>query len=275
MSKIDFTLQKYHFRCKKGVGNKGYFPKAQNMYFWGMKQIILSFLVLVMMACQGGAQSGKTIPAAEFMKQLAATRNEYLLDVRTPGEYNEEHLNNAVNIDYNSADFEAQIKKLEKSRPVFLYCLSGGRSGSAVSVLAANGFKEIYNMQGGIMQWRAAKFPTNLNNSSAAATPSWKGMSQAEYDAITQSTVPVLIDFNATWCGPCKKLKPILDEIATEYAGKVKIVAIDVDQNKSLADAMQIRSIPLLIYYKNGKVAMNFEGYTEKKTLIKEMGLNK
>ena len=240
-----------------------------------MKQSILSLFVLLLMACQGGAQSGKTISAAEFMQKLASTRNEYLLDVRTPGEFNEEHLNNAVNIDYNAADFEAQIKKLDKSRPVFLYCLSGGRSGSAVSVLAANGFKEIYNMQGGIMQWRAAKFPTNLNNSSAAATPSWKGMTQAEYDAITQSSVPVLIDFNATWCGPCKKLKPILDEIATEYAGKVKVVAIDVDQNKSLADAMQIRSIPLLIYYKNGKVAMNFEGYTEKKTLIKEMGLNK
>jgi thioredoxin 1 len=240
-----------------------------------MKQFILSFLVLILMACQGGAQSGKTIPAAEFLKQLAATRNEYLLDVRTPGEYNEEHLNNAVNIDYNGADFEAQIKKLDKSRPVFVYCLSGGRSGSAVSVLSAAGFKEIYNMQGGIMQWRAAKFPTNLNNSSAAATPSWQGMSQAEYDALINSSVPVLIDFNATWCGPCKKLKPVLDEIATEYAGKVKIVAIDVDQNKSLANAMQISSIPLLIYYKNGKVAMNFEGYTDKKTLLKGMGLGK
>ncbi|MBU3677475.1 MAG: thiol reductase thioredoxin, partial [Chitinophagaceae bacterium] len=76
-------------------------------------------------------------------------------------------------------------------------------------------------------------------------------------------------------CGPCKKLKPVLDELAAEYAGKVKVVAIDVDQNKSLADAMQIRSIPLLIYYKEGKVAMNFEGYTDKKTLLKGMGLGK
>lgn len=273
MESMYFTLQKYHFRSKKWVRNKGYFPNAQIVYFWRMKQFILSFLVLILMACQGGAQSGKTIPAAEFMKQLAATRNEYLLDVRTPGEYNEEHLNNAVNIDYNGADFEAQIKKLDKSRPVFVYCLSGGRSGSAMSVLSAAGFKEIYNMQGGIMQWRAAKFPTNLNNSSAAASPSWQGMSQAEYDALINSSVPILIDFNATWCGPCKKLKPVLDEIATEYAGKVKIVAIDVDQNKSLANAMQISSIPLLIYYKNGKVAMNFEGYTDKKTLLKGMGL--
>ena len=240
-----------------------------------MKQIILSFLVLVMMACQGGAQSGKTIPAAEFMQKLAATRNEYLLDVRTPGEYNEEHLNNAVNIDYNGSDFEAQIKKLEKSRPVFLYCLSGGRSGSAMSVLSAAGFKEIYNMQGGIMQWRAAKFPTNLSSSKEANDLRWYGMSEAEYATLTQGPIPVLIDFYAEWCGPCKKLKPILNEIATEYAGKVKIVAIDIEKNQSLANAMQIRSIPLLIYYKNGKVAMNFEGYTEKKTLIKEMGLNK
>lgn len=240
-----------------------------------MKQTLLSLVVLMMLACQGGAQSGKTISAAEFMQKLASTRNEYLLDVRTPGEYNEEHLNNAVNIDYNGPDFEAQIKQLDKSRPVFLYCLSGGRSGSAVSALSAAGFKEIYNMQGGIMQWRAAKFPTNLNNSSAAATPSWKGMTQAEYDALTSGSVPVLIDFNATWCGPCKKLKPVLDEIASEYAGKVKVVAIDVDQNKSLADAMQIRSIPLLIYYKEGKVAMNFEGYTDKSTLLKGMGIRK
>ena len=101
-------------------------------YFWRMKHTFLSLFVLLLMACQGGAQSGKTISAAELMQKLASTRNEYLLDVRTPGEYNEEHLNNAVNMDYNGSDFEAQIKQLDKSRPVFLYCLSGGRSGSAM-----------------------------------------------------------------------------------------------------------------------------------------------
>jgi thioredoxin len=98
-------------------------------------------------------------------------------------------------------------------------------------------------------------------------------MSKEEFEKLTNGDIPVLVDFNATWCGPCKRLKPILAEIEKEYAGKVKVVAIDVDENKSLAESMKVTNIPLLIYYKKGKVEMNIEGFADKAQLVSAMKL--
>lgn len=211
-----------------------------------------------------------TIPAIAFFQGIADTKNEYILDVRSPQEFASEHLNNAINIDVNASDFSEKIDKLDKSRTVFVYCLSGGRSVNAASVLQQHGFSKIYNLEGGILQWKANKFPLNTTNLN---TPIWIGMTKEEFNTITNDPIPVLIDFKAAWCGPCKMLKPILDDIAQEYKGKIKIVEIDVDKNRSLADAMYVKSIPLLVYYINGKTVMNIEGYMDKKALVKSLKL--
>ncbi len=71
--------------------------------------------------------------------------------------------------------------------------------------------------------------------------------------AVLQSDVPVLVDFWATWCGPCKAIAPVLDELSGEYASKARIVKIDVDQNPNLAAQYGIRSIPTLFVFKNGE----------------------
>ncbi|MGL5252826.1 MAG: thioredoxin [Moraxella sp.] len=71
--------------------------------------------------------------------------------------------------------------------------------------------------------------------------------------AVLQSDVPVLVDFWATWCGPCKAIAPVLDELSGEYANKARIVKIDVDQNPNLAAQYGIRSIPTLFVFKNGE----------------------
>ncbi len=76
-----------------------------------------------------------------------------LIDVRTPGEFAEGHLENAVNINVNSNDFAAQVEKLDKEQPVYIYCKSGGRSGNAGKQLEAMGFKTIYDLKGGILSW--------------------------------------------------------------------------------------------------------------------------
>ena len=228
-------------------------------------------VIVALISCESNnAQTQlKTIPTLEYQQLLTETKNNQLVDVRTESEFMEEHLHNAVNINFNANDFEAKIKKLDKNKPTFIYCLSGGRSGSAMDIFAKNGFKQVYNMQGGILQWKGDQLPLT----GAEANPSWKGMSKEEFEKITNGDVPVLIDFNATWCGPCKKLKPILAEIEKEYAGKIKVVAIDVDENKSLAEAMKVTNIPLLIYYKKGKVEMNIEGFADKAKLISAMKL--
>jgi thioredoxin len=227
------------------------------------------FVLVALISCESNSAQSKTIPTLEYQKLLTETKNNQLIDVRTEGEFMEEHLPNAININFNEKDFEAKIKKLDKTKPTFIYCLSGGRSESAMEIFAKNGFKEVYNMQGGILQWKGDQLPLT----GAEANPSWKGMSKEEFEKLTNGDIPVLIDFNATWCGPCKRLKPILAEIEKEYVGKVKVVAIDIDENKSLAESMKVTNIPLLIYYKKGKVEMNIEGFADKAQLVSAMKL--
>lgn len=71
--------------------------------------------------------------------------------------------------------------------------------------------------------------------------------------AVLESDVPVLVDFWAQWCGPCKAIAPVLDELSSDYAGKARIVKVDVDANPQLAAQFGIRSIPTLFVFKNGE----------------------
>ena len=74
------------------------------------------------------------------------------------------------------------------------------------------------------------------------------------FDAeVLQSSTPVLVDFWASWCMPCKMLAPVVDELATDFAGKVKVAKVDVDKNQGLAAQFSIRGIPALLIFKDGK----------------------
>lgn len=84
---------------------------------------------------------------------------------------------------------------------------------------------------------------------------------------VLQSETPVLVDFWAQWCGPCKMLSPILDELAGEYAGKVKIGKVDVDENQELSAQYSVLSIPTLLIFKDGKVQEQHVGLKGKSEL--------
>jgi thioredoxin 1 len=77
----------------------------------------------------------------------------------------------------------------------------------------------------------------------------------ADFDSVVlQSDQPVLVDFWAQWCGPCKMIAPALDELATAYDGRAKIVKVDIDQNRNTAMKYHVRSIPMLLVFKDGQV---------------------
>ena len=88
---------------------------------------------------------------------------------------------------------------------------------------------------------------------------------------VLQSAVPVLVDFWATWCGPCKAVAPILDELSGEYAGRLKVAKVDVDQNPNVASKYGIRSIPSIYLFKNGQVVEQIIGAVPKNTILKKI----
>ena len=85
---------------------------------------------------------------------------------------------------------------------------------------------------------------------------------------VLQSELPVLVDFWATWCGPCRMMAPVVEEIAAEYDGKVVVGKIDVDENEDLAAEFGVMSIPTLLVFKNGEVADTAVGITPKGRLL-------
>ncbi len=233
----------------------------------------MTFLLMLIacLSCESNTaqEKGGNIDAAEFKNQIEQSKNIQIIDVRTPQEFNEGHLENAVLMNYNSPEFKTAIDILDKNIPTYVYCLSGGRSSGAVNVMKEKGFKEVYNLNGGILSWKKNNFPL----AGAQAESIASGMTKAQFDSICNGPQPVLFDFMAKWCGPCKALKPILDEIESENPGKVKIISIDIDVHKTLAKELKIYNIPFMMFYKDGKLQTNIEGLTTKETLLDILGL--
>ena len=90
-------------------------------------------------------------------------------------------------------------------------------------------------------------------------------------ETVKNSGTPILVDFWAPWCGPCKMLAPVLDEIATEYSGRVKVAKVNVDDNAALAQRYRIQGIPTLLYFANGEPRDQVVGLASKKAILAKL----
>jgi thioredoxin 1 len=97
-------------------------------------------------------------------------------------------------------------------------------------------------------------------------------VTDANFDQeVLQSEQPVLIDFWASWCGPCKALAPVVDEIAKSYLGKIKVGKMDVDRNSATPQRYGVRGIPTLLVFKGGQVQEQIVGYVQRETIDKAL----
>jgi rhodanese-related sulfurtransferase len=113
-----------------------------------MKKVLIMLLIV---SCE---QEMPVVEAVEKEAFRALMQNEYpLIDVRTPQEYHEGHIEKASNIDFNAPDFNEQISKLDKEQPFLIYCATGGRSAKAGSLMQSLGFKKVYELKGGYRNW--------------------------------------------------------------------------------------------------------------------------
>ena len=114
---------------------------------------LLNVLTLVtVMSCQG--QTGVHVLTVDaFEQKLNATPQKIILDVRTDEEYAQGKMKNATQIDYYQSNFKAEIAKLDKTKPVFVYCAGGVRSNAAAKILIQQGFTEVYDLKGGLSAW--------------------------------------------------------------------------------------------------------------------------
>lgn len=225
------------------------------------KSIIVTLIVLLSISCSN-SQNFKSVDVAEFKSILEKNSEIQLVDVRTEDEFKGGHIKNAKNISIASEKWSSSIGNLDKTKPVLVYCLSGGRSKKAAAELKELGFREVIELDGGYLAWSKANPQSN---------EVWTGMTKEEYAKLLTSDKIVVIDFYAKWCAPCKKMAPYLEKMNTELASTVTIHRIDADKNKSLFNALGYQGLPVILVYKNGKETFKKNEFVSEEELRKAL----
>lgn len=225
------------------------------------KLSILSILFFAAFSLNVAAQETgiKLLPAKAYAQALHSADQKQIIDVRTPEEFQSGHIAAAKNINLYDQDFKAQLEKLNKQEPVFVYCKVGGRSAKAAKTLHDMGFTSIYDLDGGMMSWESNKLPVAaVEKEIKSGTNSF---TVADFDKLLADHKILLVDFYAPWCIPCREMEPSLKNLEKEYKGKVTFSRIDMDKAKPLAQKLNIESIPVIAVYKNGKELKRVNGF--------------
>lgn len=227
-----------------------------------LKQFAIFILLTLFLSCDG---QQTLLHAVAFSDKIKTTETKNIIDVRTEDEFNEGFIKNAKNINWNSSQFEKELGNLDRSTPLFLYCLSGGRSRNAAKKAVEMGFKSVYALEGGTMAWRTNNLPiVTVGNTKKA------GMTIEEYEALYKGkTKKILVDFYADWCMPCQKMKPYLKKISEKMAQEVEVIRLNADDHPELCQKLGVSGLPYLFLYQNDKEDWKRLGYVSEEELTK------
>ena len=226
-----------------------------------MKNSLVLFCCLMVIACSSQTSTPEQLEPMAFATAID-NNDVQIFDVRTASEFNSGHLKNALWADWlNKDQFFDRVKYIDPNKPVYIYCLSGGRSYAAAEWMRSNGFKNVVELSGGINAWRYNKLP--IENPIYTETQ----LTLEQYQNSIPAKGTTLVDFGATWCPPCVKMEPVLKALKEDKSLKITLTKIDAGVHTNLMNAMEITSIPVFIIYKNGKEVWRKQGIVSQEEL--------
>ena len=206
------------------------------------------------------------VSAIKFSEIISNDKSVIIIDVRTPDEFNKGHLKNSLNVNWFDENFDENLNIFSKDLPVMVYCLSGGRSSKANERIKSLGFKNVYELDGGILEWRKNKLPeATLNNNFK------NSLTVEDFNNFIETDKIVLVDYYANWCAPCKIMEPYLDEISNEYSNSLELVRINYDKNLPLVRSLEVYGLPVLQIFKDKKLLWSHVGFIEKSLVVDEI----
>jgi len=216
-----------------------------------IKSFIQCGLSVLLMCMLVQAATAQVVDVNAFEK---GTREPAIqvFDVRTAQEFNTGHLPNALQADYtNKTEFTDRVKYLDKQKPVYIYCLSGGRSSAAAQWMRENGFAKVVEMDGGVRAWKQAGKPLQ-------GVVSEKQLALSDFKTSVKSGW-VLVDVGAEWCPPCRTMIPVLEQFLQQHP-QIKLVKVDGGRDQEVMQAVKANTLPTFIAYKDGKEAGRKQG---------------
>lgn len=229
-----------------------------------MKNVYFLFLFFAFISCHAQPGSGTKMKPEEFEKAISGD-NMQVLDVRTAGEFKTGHIKNALQADWTEQDqFFERVKYVDKDRPVYIYCLVGGRSAAAADWMRNNGFKTVVELDGGINAWKTASKPLE-------GFSSIRQMTVAQYWAGIPKDKTTLVDFGASWCPPCVKMNPIIDELEKIKDMDFLLIRMDASIHTDVMQSLGIEPIPVFIIYKGGKEVWRKQGVVSMEDLLAQL----
>lgn len=249
-----------------------------------MKKVYcLIFIVFVNIACNKLNQNKNTtnidkinslkiqLDSHEFYNTIQNTKFKTILDVRSADEYAQGAIKGAINLNVYDDNFDLEIKKLDTSKTIFVYCLTGAKSNIAAEKLIHVGFKKVYELKGGILEYNAENLPMDINENDVIVKKQvlniFDNITNTEFYNIVKGNNVVLVDFYADWSLPCKKQTSLLDEIKS-IKNDVKVIRINANNNVDLCKELSISGLPYIQLYKNGKLTMSKIGVEDRSDIL-------